>query len=324
MKIALCFIVSYEHILNKEHIWREWIEHNKDIINVYFYYKDLKKVKSQWILKHTIPPNYIFDTSYYHVIPAYISILSFAYRHDRLNQWFCLLTDSCCPIISPKRFRYLFYENYNKTIMNWRKAWWNCKFHKRANLEYLPEELKLANDPWFILKREHIGYINNFTYHPKTKNIYKLICSGGLANESLFAIILYTYKQLSNNNDSYNDSYNVIPAVTHATEWARMESSTSPHLFKNADELDIKFIDKVFKEHDYVSFIRKISPEFPDEILKHYIYIENKKKDDLLVLKEPFIFKYYRVLNCFIIMRYYLLLGFFYLLYIYFINISND
>ena len=52
MKIALCFIISYEHILNKEELWREWIEHNKDIINVYFYYKDLKKIKSEWIQKH--------------------------------------------------------------------------------------------------------------------------------------------------------------------------------------------------------------------------------------------------------------------------------
>ena len=59
MKIALCFIISYEHILNKEHIWREWIEPNKDIINVYFYYKDITKIKSNWILQYAISPNYI-------------------------------------------------------------------------------------------------------------------------------------------------------------------------------------------------------------------------------------------------------------------------
>ena len=44
MKIALCFIISYDHILNKEDIWKEWIEFNKDIINVYFYYIKLKDV----------------------------------------------------------------------------------------------------------------------------------------------------------------------------------------------------------------------------------------------------------------------------------------
>ena len=100
MKIALCFIISYEHILNKEHIWREWIEPNKDIINVYFFYKDFKKIKSQWIREHTIPSTAIVETDYYHVIPAYLSILNFAMGHDNENMWFALLTDACCPIIS--------------------------------------------------------------------------------------------------------------------------------------------------------------------------------------------------------------------------------
>ena len=49
MKIALCFIISYEHILNKEEIWKEWIQPNKDIINIYFYYKDLKKTRYLWL-----------------------------------------------------------------------------------------------------------------------------------------------------------------------------------------------------------------------------------------------------------------------------------
>jgi hypothetical protein len=302
MKIALCFIISYEHILNKEDLWREWIEQNKDIINVYFFYKNLNKIKSPWILKHTIPPNYIRETSYLHVIPAYISVLSFAFSHDKQNKWFCLLTDSCCPIISPKRFRYLFYENYNKSIMNWRNAWWNTKFHKRANLEYLPEELRLANDPWFVLKREHVNIINNFNNNYKYRNIFKTICAGGLANESLFAIILCLYKQLNENN--------LIASVTHATDWNRMETATSPHLFKYANETDIKFIDNIFNEHKYAMFIRKISPEFPDEIIKHYIYEENKKKDELLILKEPFSFKCNRVLSYLIYLKYYLMVGF--------------
>ena len=109
MKIALCFIISYDHILNKEDIWKEWIEFNKDIINVYFYYKDYKKIKSNWIREHAIPLKYIHETNYYHVIPAYLSVMSFALSHDIANNWFCMLTDSCCPIISPKRFRYLFF-----------------------------------------------------------------------------------------------------------------------------------------------------------------------------------------------------------------------
>jgi hypothetical protein len=274
MKIALCFIISYDHVLNKEHLWREWIEPNKDIINVYIYYKELKKIKSSWILQHALPPNYIHETSYYHVIPAYLSLMQYALRYD--NQWICFLTDSCCPIISPNKFRSLFYELWNRSIISWKSAWWNIHIHKRANLELLPEDLRLANDPWFTMKREHVEKVLQFT--KKNNDIVKTICNGGLANESLFAIILQGYKQLNTNH--------VINAVTHITDWTRMDSATSPHTFKDANTKDIQFIEENLKKNKYAMFIRKVSPEFPDEILRKYIF----KKDKHLIFCEPFFF----------------------------------
>jgi len=283
MKIALCFIINYEHILNKESIWREWIEYNKDIINVYFYYKDLKKIKSKWILEHTIPPNCIHYTSYFFVIPAYLSLLQFALQHDSQNKWFCMLTDSCCPIISPKRFRYLFYKHYNNSIFSWKQAWWNPEFHKRANLSKLPKEIWLANDPWFTLTRENVNQTIHFIkYQPA---IVKTICDGGLANESLFAIILHFANEL---NTGEKNGGRVINAVSHITDWNRLSSSTSPHLFKEANEQDILFIDKELERNHYAMFIRKIAPEFPNEIVRHYIYEQNKHKDEQLVIVEPF------------------------------------
>jgi len=278
MKVALCFIISYEHILNKEDIWREWIEPNKDIINVYFYYKDLNKIKSTWIREHTLPPNCIYETSYYHVIPAYLTLLKFASRHDTQNKWFSMLTDSCCPIISPKQFRYLFYKHYNNSIFSWKQAWWNPDFHKRGNLAKLPKELWLANDPWFTLTRENVKQVIHFT--ATQQSITHTICSGGLANESLFAVILYFYKEL-------NKKGRIICEPTHLTDWNRMSNSTSPHLFKNPNEQDIIFIDKELERNKYAMFIRKIAPEFPDDILKHYIYELNKEKDDKLIITEP-------------------------------------
>lgn len=286
MKIALCFIISYDHILNKEEIWKKWIEPNKDIINVYFYYKDYTKIKSQWIREHTLPPNCIYKTSYYHVIPAYLSLMSFALKHDKDNTWFCMLTDSCCPIISPKKFRYLFYKNYNKSIMSWRSAWWNIDFHKRANLSMLPNDFHLANDPWFTLKREHILQV--LTFANKKKDIINTICSGGLANESLFAIILHSYKQLDVKGP-------VISAATHITDWSRMTSATSPYLFKEGNEKDLSFIDSELSKNKYAMFIRKVSPEFPDELLNHYIYDYSKGEDEQLVLIQPAIFMFNRL-----------------------------
>lgn len=277
MKIALCFIINYNHVLHKEKIWREWIEANKDIINVYFYYNDVKQIRSKWIMQHTIPPDCIYPTSYFHVIPAYLSVINFAFSHDTRNQWFCLLTDSCCPIISPRRFRYLFYQNYNKTIMNWRKSWWNPEFHKRANLHKLPEDMRLANDPWFVLKRENVYQCLQFV---KTQqNITQIVNSGGLANESLFAIILFCYNQLDK----------VVANASHMTDWGRPSSTTSPHMFLEGNKTDTTFIEKNLKENEYVMFIRKIHLEFPDEILKKYIYEFSKETDDQLVLKDPFL-----------------------------------
>jgi hypothetical protein len=266
-KIALCFIISYEHILYKETIWKEWIEPNKDIINVYFFYSDLKKIRSPWIYGHTIPQKFIRHTSYYHVIPAYLSILNFALMHDKKNTWFCYLTDSCCPIISPKKFRDLFEKNYNKSVMKHARAHWNIEFHRRANLALIPKEYHLANDPWFVLTREQAIDCINFAINEN--NLCNLICQGGLANESLFAIILMHYKKI----------INVISEVTHITDWVRMSSPTSPHMFKEGNELDIAFIRDNLEKNKYAMFIRKVHPSFPDEILREFIY-KNGKEDN--------------------------------------------
>jgi hypothetical protein len=117
--------------------------------------------------------------------------MKFAMIHDKNNLWFSLLTDSCCPIISPNRFRYLFFNYYQKSLLSWKKPWWNIEFHKRANLHKLPEEMRLANDPWFVLKRENVNHC--FQFVKDQQKIIQTINDGGLANESLFAIILYCY-----------------------------------------------------------------------------------------------------------------------------------
>jgi hypothetical protein len=266
MKIALCFIISYSHIINKEQIWLDWIEQNKDIINVYFHYKNYSDIKSEWIKKHSIHPKCIVETNYMHVVPAYLALASFAINHDINNQWFCFLTDSCVPIISPLKFRELFFENYSKTIMNWKKAWWNVQFCNRANLKFLKDNFHLANDPWFIMKKEDI--CRCIAYSNVNTNIYKLICNGDVANESIFAIMLESLNQLKN----------VKQNVTHAVDWSRMSSPTSPHVFKEGDKRDLLFINDFLDKNRYTMFLRKVDKKFPDKILIEYI----NKDDDII------------------------------------------
>ena len=258
MKVALCFIISYQHTLNKEQLWIDWIKPNKDIINVYFHYKDINLIKSPWIKLYTIPPNHIQETSYYNVVPAYMSILTYAYNHDKENLWFCLLTDSCIPIISPQKFRQMFFNHYQASIIKCKPAYWDITIHRRANLRLLTKEFWLANDPWFTLCRDHVHKCILFV---ALKNgIYQQINIGGLANESIFAIILQTFNELQNTMRLINESATI-------SDWTRMASPTSPYLFKEATEENINIICNLLKDNKYTMFLRKVHKSFPDETI---------------------------------------------------------
>jgi len=258
MKVALCFIISYEHILQKEQLWIDWIQPNKDIINVYFHYKDINKITSPWIKARTIPPEKCQQTSYYHVVPAYMALLSFAFNHDSDNMWFCMLTDSCVPIISPQKFRSLFFNHFQASIFKWQPAYWDIRIHRRANLRLLKQEYWLANDPWFTLTRSHVHKCIIFL--AAKHGIYKQVNEGGLANESIFAIILQTFKELTN-------PFTLINESTTITDWTRMSNPTSPYLFKEATEENIQLICNNLKENKYALFLRKVHKSFPSDKL---------------------------------------------------------
>ena len=269
MKVALCFIISYQHILNKEQLWIDWIKENQDIINVYFHYKDINKVQSQWIKKHSIPPKCIQPTSYYNVVPAYMSILSYAYHHDKNNVWFCLLTDSCVPIISPEKFRKFFFEYYQTSIIKCKPAYWDIRIHRRANLRLFKKEFWLANDPWFTLCRDHVNKCLLFLNY--RNDTFQQINSGGLANESMFAIILQTFGELQQSNSK---PWRLINESSSVADWTRMSSPTSPYLFKEDIEENNNIICNLLKENKYALFLRKVHPDFPDKTIKHIMSLD--------------------------------------------------
>ena len=258
IKIALCFIISYEHILQQEQLWIDWIKPNEDIINVYFHYKDINKIVSPWIKARTIPPERCQQTSYYHVVPAYMALLTFAFNHDSKNAWFCMLTDLCVPIISPQKFRTIFLSNFQSSIFKWQPAYWDIRIHRRANLRLLKQEYCLANDPWFTLTRSHVHKCILFLV--AKHGIYKQVNEGGLANESIFAIILQTFGELKNPNI-------LINASTTITDWTRMSNPTSPYLFKDATKENMQMIINSVKDNKYTLFLRKVHSSFPSDKL---------------------------------------------------------
>ena len=266
-KVALCFIISYKHVLNQEAVWKKWIEPNKNWINVYVHYKHINHIKSPWLRSHTIPPNYISETSYFHVVPAYISLLSFAKHHDSLNQWFCMLTDSCMPIISPEHFKERFQQYGSKSIMSIKGADWNPDFHGRANLKRLPPNLHIMHDPWFTLTLSHVNQIIQFIFNPTTRTIYSTVCAGGLANESVFAIMLgVTIADLESHQSRQllQTNKNLMNMSTTIVDWSRRPSSTSPHLFTMEDNpyINQQVIQGLLQKNPLAMFLRKVSPEF--------------------------------------------------------------
>lgn len=264
LKVALCFIISGNHQLNKEDLWRKWIEPNRDIINVYFHYKNYSQIRSPWIRTHSIPPNEIQPSSYYHVVNAYMALLRHAWANDKTNTWFCLVTESCIPIISPQLFRERFAQYGDKTILRHQRAHWNINFHRRANLKQLPPEYHLSHDPWFILTRKHVELCLRFLI--TNYSTYRLINKGGLANESLFAIILCVCNCLSDDS--------VINAVSTSTDWTRGSSPTSPWTFNNCPG-DAAVMEQLLKNNPYTMFLRKVDANFPNKVLENVIYETN-------------------------------------------------
>jgi hypothetical protein len=302
MKVALCFIISYEHILKKEHLWIEWIKPNQDIINIYFHYKDINLIKSPWIKLYTIPPKFIQNTSYYNVVPAYMSILSYAYEHDKQNLWFCLLTDSCVPIISPEKFRKMFTNHYQASIIKCRPAYWDITIHRRANLRLLTKEFWLSNDPWFTLSRDHVHKCILFL--TLKTGVFQQINMGGLANESMFAIILQTFNELINPMKLINESATIA-------DWTRMSSPTSPYLFKDATPENINIISNLLKENKYIMFLRKVHKSFPDSTIQEIMNTDFNHTYDILhnQAKQKHKFNYFNI----IIVGFILFTSFFYI-----------
>jgi hypothetical protein len=99
--------------------------------------------------------------------------------------------------------------------------------------------------------------------------------SGGLANESIFAIILQTFKELTNPIKTINDSSTI-------SDWTRMSSPTSPNCFREATEENINIICNLLKENKYAMFLRKVHREFPDSAIQDIINMNFNHKYEVL------------------------------------------
>jgi len=144
-------------------------------------------------------------------------------------------------------------------LLKWSPAWWNVFFHSRANLKFLPKYLQLGHDPWFVLTREHVE--NCFLFLKTQTQMFQKICRGGLANESLFAIILIFMKK----------DNKIINASSTLTDWGRRSTATSPHLFIPKDEFqDTWVVQNLKRENPWGLFLRKVDKNYSIEKIKKW------------------------------------------------------
>lgn len=272
-KVALLFLISGNHILQKEHIWRQWIETKEELFSIWFHYTDANKIQSPWIQKHMLPFDKIVPTSYYHIIPAQISLLQHAYHENKENQWFIFVTETCVPIIPFSQFEKLFQEHQHQSILKWKKCIWN-KFVSCGNGHKLPYFLHIKHDPWFLLTRKHVEKVFHFISLPSNHSLYQMICQGIIANEMLYTVILYPIitKQGKWNTIQNNEKENICESCS-GCDWKRRTSPTSPHLFHNKSnhKEDILFIQQYVQTNPYAMFLRKVDASFPDSLLQQYL-----------------------------------------------------
>jgi hypothetical protein len=231
---------------------------------VYFHVKDVNQIASPWIREHMVHASFLVPTDYLHVVPAYLSLMKYALQRDKRTQWICFLTDSCAPLVSPAAFRRRFFSCYKETFMAWKPAWWDVNWVKRANLHQLPAEFRLANTPWFVLCRRDADLCLGYVKRHATKA--KIIMDGPVANESLFAIVMYATRRLDK----------IRNEETTLADWTRMPNAMSPYLFEEDSEVNRAFLQK--NRTTSTLFLRKVGPDFP---LANYVDMtERKTRED--------------------------------------------
>jgi hypothetical protein len=70
-----------------------------------------------------------------------------------------------------------------------------------------------------------------------------------------------------------------------------MVTATSPYLFSVSSKENTAFIEENLAKHEYMFFIRKMAPEFPDSVLNKYIYEYSLERDNKLIIVNWFLIK---------------------------------
>ena len=145
MKIAFLFLTVDQPYFIKA--WEKYFKNNENKYNLYIHPKNKKSITNDLFINNIIPN--IKNTNWGFLIEAQISLLETALTHDKDNQKFILLSESCLP---SKNFNELYtFLNNNKKL-----SYINLLSQFKLYHSYINKNYKYKHSQWFCLDRHHV------------------------------------------------------------------------------------------------------------------------------------------------------------------------
>jgi hypothetical protein len=240
MKIAFLFLTIGD--LNHEYLWREYFKGNEDKYNIYCHPKDKNNVKSEWLKNYIIDKN--VETSWGRTINSILELLGEALK-EKKNEFFILLSESCVPIKSFKKF-FNFLLNKNISFIKLQEI---TDYDKKARLINVKNK-----DNYNLIK--HSGNWTLNRHHVKKlllkKNDTKKFLNVDSQDE-FFLSIIYT-----------KDKFKNYEIVNRDWDYTRNFREKLKEVYYNINEIHNN--KKILEEYNKLEEAKKI---IFDEVSKH-------------------------------------------------------
>lgn len=259
MDVVFCFLTVGD--LRKEHIWIKWFEGLQKLgmkhqIVVHCSMPDT--IQSEWFRPYLVPDTYLRPTSWGFLMNASLSMYAYAYQTTKAK-WYVNVSESHVPFVSPRTFYSMFQQYYQNTLLSNGAIWWDPLTIRRANLHLLPQKLRISHQQWCIICKEDMEIVFDFTNH--NHELAQSIIHGHTSDESFIGVCLLKENQLKN----------VINTVTTLVDWDRSPNGNNPYTFTEWTPKDEQVVTELSRANPNAMFLRKISIDFPDEVIDQWI-----------------------------------------------------
>lgn len=253
--VSFCFLVTRD--LVKEDIWREWFSYFDSVqfpYKVFTHCSNPDAITSEWLRSTLIPISKMKPSSWGFLMKSTLSLYEEAYTNS-MHKWFTLHSESCVPIISPKDFISIYTQWKDNSFIKVGPIWWDVTKTHRANLHVVAADHRMAHSEWMIVSHIDLESILVFS---KQNSVSDILLSGVCADESYVGTCLSLLNRLSN----------VKKEVVTFVDWKRSPNGNNPYTFGKWSNEDTMTINSAFHDNKYIMFLRKVSADMDDTIIR--------------------------------------------------------